>query len=47
MAKIYEASPVVLVWLGVRYDDSDDAIKYLLELIESFDLGEKPRGYAY
>ena len=47
MAKIYEVSSVVLVWLGVRSERSDEAMSYLRELVEAFDNGQSPSGYAY
>ena len=47
MAKIYELSSVVIIWLGIKSERSDEAMGYLREIVEAFDSGQTPSGYAY
>ena len=52
MGKIYEASSVVIVWLGMKSEgsddcsDSDEAMRFLRMLVEEFDRGKKLAEYS-
>ena len=52
MGKIYEASSVVMVWLGLKSNgssdcsDSDEAMRFLQQLVRGLNDGEEPEKYT-